>query len=528
MSLFSSSLSLEQLVSDNGWVEIPEEFVTREGKLAIVREGRWFLPCETRSGWVNIERFGSPILKWLMTKFMIHSAQVNSSVHTVSCIDAVYYQLKCRDFFKKAAVCIDPQLLKPALIEQMEIMLKRLKSQRKLWDAYRPIRWYLWCTENYPELGFCESYALELDALRIPGGPKGFAVRSLDPEQGPLHPHLEVSLITNALRTDTGKEFEHYQQRAAVALANTYGRNSGNFIALREEDVYDEMNDPQDPVWMIKLPRLKKGFRSARSDFIVEPLDKETYQYVQELIRANQKFESSVDVNDAYMPCARPLFRLLTPNHMRLQTGDYESAFHMYTAGFGKLLHDFAERMDLISPLTKERMILTARRFRYTVGTTYAAMGASRRELAYRLDHSDEQHVQVYYDVLDVLKYALDKAAVLDYARYVHLFCGSEATRQDMDAANDNIIATDAHSQAGDVEVIGACGLHALCHKYPPFSCYLCPKFRPYKSAIHELLLDALVRMHNERPESQALGVHRVDVILAVGQVVKMCQEAVA
>lgn len=61
MSLFSENLSLEQLVSDNGWAEIPKEFVTREGRLAVLRDGRWFLPCETRAGWVNTQRFGSPI-----------------------------------------------------------------------------------------------------------------------------------------------------------------------------------------------------------------------------------------------------------------------------------------------------------------------------------------------------------------------------------------------------------------------------------------------------------------------------------
>ncbi|WP_077508788.1 hypothetical protein [Pseudomonas sp. A25(2017)] len=524
MSLFSENLSLEQLVSDNGWAEIPEEFVTREGKLAVIKEGRWFLPCETRAGWVNIRRFGSPILQWLMAKYMIHTAQVTSSIHAVSCVDAVYSQLKERDFFNKAVVCADPLLLKPALIEQMERMLTRLKIKRQLWNAYRPIRWYLWCAEHYPELGFCEIYASELDSLRIPGGPKGEAVRSLDPEQGPLHPHLEVSLITNALRTDTGTEYEHYQQRAAVALANTYGRNPGNFIALREEDVYDELDHPEDPVWVIKIPRIKKGFRSARSDFIVEALDKETFRYVQELIQANQAYESLVEVNDIVTPCARPLFRLDTPNHMRLQTGDYESAFHMYSVGFGKLLRDFVERMDLISPLTKQPMILSARRFRYTVGTTYAAMGVSRRELAYRLDHSDEQHVQVYYDIMDVLTYALDKAAVLEYSRFVHLYCGGATISADSIIATDALIVTDEHSQPGDVDAIGACGLNDLCHKFPPFSCYLCPKFRPYKSTIHEYLLDSLVRMHNERPESQTLGVHRVDVILAIGQVVKMCQ----
>lgn len=524
MSFFSASLQLEQLVSDNGWAEIPDEFVTREGRLAKLIEGKWYLPCETHSGAVNISRFGSPILQWLLTKYMIHIAQVNSSIYSYTVVTEVYSLLNHRDFFKKSTSCIHPDILKPALIAQMELMITKLKAECKFWRAYRPIRWYIWAAEHYPELGFCESYACELDAMKIPGGPKGEAVRSQDPEQGPLHPHLELSLIVNALRSDTGEDYEHYQQRAAVALSQAYGRNCANFIALREEDVYDLLEDPEAPEWVIKIPRTKKGLRSARADFLVEAMEDETRLHVQALIQQNQGFNSRIEVNGKPIPCARPLFRRSEPNHLRVQTGDYESAFHIYTAQFGKLLRDFATRMNLISPITQQAMLLTARRFRYTVGTTYAAMGVSREELARRLDHSDLQHVQVYYDILDTLTYALNKAAVLEYSRFVNLFRGGGAIPTSSIIANEQLVVTDEHSQPGDVAALGACGLDERCHKFPPFSCYLCPKFRPYVSDVHVHLLDKLLRMHHERPESQAIGVHRVDVILAVGQVVNMCQ----
>lgn len=524
MSFFSASLQLEQLVADNGWAEIPEEFVTREGKLAKLIEGKWFLPCETLSGVLDIRRFGSPVLQWVLTKYMIHVAQVTSSIDSYNAVNEAYFLLKHRDFFKKSISCTDPEILKPALIAQMEMMIIQLKEERKLWRAFRPIRWYIWGAEHYPELGFCEGYACELDAMTIPGGPKGEAVRSQDPEQGALHPHLELSLIVNALRNDSGQEFEHYQQRAAVALSQAYGRNCASYIALREEDVYDHLREPESPNWVIKIPRVKKGFRSARSDFLVEAMEDETREHIQALIQQNQVFDSRIEVNDQLIPCARPLFRRKEPNHMRVQTGDYESAFHIYTAQFGKLLRDFASRLNLISPITQRPLLLSARRFRYTVGTTYAAMGVSRKELARRLDHSDLQHVQVYYDILDVLTYALDKAAVLEYSRFVDLFRGGGGIPTSSIIASDRLVVTDEHSQPGGVAALGACGLDDLCHKFPPFSCYLCPKFRPYLSDVHEYLLDVLVRMHNERPESQTIGVHRVDVILAVGQVVRMCQ----
>ncbi|MCE1004387.1 hypothetical protein [Pseudomonas sp. NMI1173_11] len=528
MSFFSECAILEQLVADNGWAETPDEFVTREGKLAKIIDGRWRLPCENHYGSVNIRDFGSPILQWVVAKYMVYVAQTVSSVNSFNNMSEIKALLAHRDFFSKSRACLDPDLLKPALITQMEIMIERLKLERKLWRAYRPVCFYIWGAENYPELGFCESFANYLDCMKIPGGPKGEAVRSQDPEQGSLHPHLEITLIVDALRKDRGKKFKHYQQRAAVALAKSYGRNPANYIALREEDIFDLVDDPASPEWAVKLPRIKKGFRSARSDFVVEALDSETYYHVNELVKKNQAFKSVVEVSGRSVACARPLFRRFEPNNMRMQTGDYESAYHMYTVHFAKLLRDFSVRMGLVSPLTEAGLILTARRFRYTVGTTYAAMGMSRKELAHRLDHSDLQNVQVYYDILDSMTHALDKASLLKYSRFVQLFCGAGLMPLSTKLPNDQLIVTDQHSQPGDVDFTGACGFDDFCHKYPPYSCYLCPKFRPYKSDIHERILEKLINSHNERPESQTLGVHRVDVILAVAQVVRMCQEGAA
>ena len=46
------------------------------------------------------------------------------------------------------------------------------RKKNKLWALYRPIRWYIWCAENYPELGFSIDYAQELEALEYRVIPK--------------------------------------------------------------------------------------------------------------------------------------------------------------------------------------------------------------------------------------------------------------------------------------------------------------------------------------------------------------------
>lgn len=529
MSLFSASPYLSQLLADNSWAEPPTEFITREGKRARLIDGKWHLPIEAKRGLINLDRMPCVLLKWVSTKYIVYLSQTVSSISAFNSWESICSELSDRSFFNASASCIHPEILKPALIEQMERMICKLKVERKLWRAYRPVQWYIWGAEHYPELGFCVLYAQELDEMSIPGNPKGEAVRSQDAEQGALHPHLEISLIAQALKDDTGEEFEHYQQRAAIALAKSYGRNPANYIAMREEDYFDIAEDPEEPEYVLQLPRIKKGFVSARSDFIVEAMEEQTQHHVSALIEQNKAFDNLIEVNGQLFACARPLFRHRTPNGYNVQLGDYESAYHMYSAEFTKLLSDFSKRMGLISPLTERPMRLTARRFRYTVGTVYAAMGMSRKELAYRLDHTDTQHVQVYFDVLVNLTYSIDKAAILKYARKVSLYKGSEVIDPEAAGiiASDKLVLCDDHYRPGHVDALGGCGLNELCHKFPPFSCYLCPKFRPFKSDVHEHILEMLIRMHNERPESQTVGVHRMEVILAVGQVVRMCQASV-
>lgn len=54
------------------------------------------------------------------------------------------------------------------LIALMEDVINQARNKHRLWALYRPIQWYIWCSENYSELGFSIAYAQELDALEIP------------------------------------------------------------------------------------------------------------------------------------------------------------------------------------------------------------------------------------------------------------------------------------------------------------------------------------------------------------------------
>jgi hypothetical protein len=421
----------------------------------------------------------------------------------------------------KSAKCKYPEILEQALVGQVEWVINYYAQAGALWNIYRFVQFYIWSAEHYPELGFNVAFASELEDMSIPGNPKGEAVRDDLSHNGALHVELETPLIVQALENDSGIEFEHFQQRAAVALALNYGRNPANYTALNEEDLFDALDLPESPLWTLKIPRIKKRYISHRSDFISESVELSTLRHIQALIQQNQALSSQVEVNGELINSERPLFRRTEANGVYLRVGMYSSVYRMYSSQFAKLLVAFAERVNLLSPLTGEVMHLTPRRFRYTIGTVYAAMGMSRNELAERLDHSDLQNVEVYYSILSTMRTILDKAAAVHFAAKVGAFLGAAPVEE-------SLIATDRRvnfgfEESGAVETAGGCGLEAQCHRYAPFSCYLCPKFVPFRSEVHARVLDELIRKQKAIRSTGGLGVGLVDVILAVAKVVSMC-----
>lgn len=523
MFLFNSP-HLEDLVVDNCWEMIPASFISREGRKGIVdpHEGKMYLPIEGKRGVINLRRIACPILNWVVIKFVIRQACVVSSDAGFNAWNDIVRMLSHREFLSKSKSCDYPDFLEVSLVSQVEWVIAHYKGKGELWNVYRFTQFYIWAAEHYPELGFNVAYAYELEEMVIPGNPKGEAVRREFSDGGALDTNLETPLIKNALENDTGVEFEHYQQRAAVALCLSYGRNPANSAALNEEDLFLVLGTEPLQLWNLNIPRIKKRFISHRSDFIAESVELSTRVHIQNLIEKNQRMDSRVEVNGQLIEVERPLFRRTEPNGVYLRMGMYDSAYRLYASEFSRLLSAFAERMDLRSPLTGEIMHLTARRFRYTVGCVYAAEGRSRKEVAVRLDHSDLQSVEVYFTLQGKMRSALDKAAAVHFASKVNAFLGCAPVEQDLIASDRKIPF--GFEDTGAVEATGGCGLDAHCERDPPLSCYLCPKFVPFRSSVHERVLDQLLSKQKAIRSPNGMGIGLADVILAVSQVVAMCR----
>lgn len=502
--------------------------ITREGKHVDTSVDKWNLPYSSvRYSSINFEKISSLDIKISLKLFVKDRLERLSTHSGMSSFGDVWREV-LRHWDTPGGSSNEEYLI--SLFEQA---INKARKKHRLWAMYRPIQWYMWCAEFHSELGFSIPYAMELEAMKIPGNPKGEAVRLEDPMNGPLSRTLELPLLTNSLKNDVSSEFQALQEKAAVALMIAFGRNPANLTYLRESDLKKYLDHSESPCYVLSIPRIKKRQLHPREDFIDEYLEPNLGQIVEELIKANAQFPLSFNAEVITAPERRPLFINQTGNRSAIASNDIDNVHNMSSSDIGKLLSGFVKRHNLISPLTNQLMHVTPRRLRYTLATGLAAEGISKRELARILDHTDTQHVQVYFDMAGNIVEHLDKATAKGFSKYLNFFKGNVVVD---DAAAVNGEREDKHlffvdeSDPTTLSDIGVCGESSVCHLDPPYSCYLCPKFQPYRHADHEHVLDCLLESRKERIdkyENSRLGIQLDEVIAAVAQVAEMCNKEV-
>lgn len=519
--------NINKLIDENDWLDSTSTITSREGKEIDSSGEKWALPYSIwENTTIDFTKIENTKLRWAL------KAHVKDRLERVS-IHAGYstYSHVFNEFLKHGNKfnIFSTNDFKEQLISLVEESIATAREKHRLWALYRPIQWYIYCAENYPELGFCPAFALELEGMSIPGNPKGEAVRMEDPDKGSLHRSLELPLLIKELKRDTSQELEHLQQKAALGLSIALGRNPANLTYLREKDFINLTPDAEDPCFVIKMPRIKKGQLSPRDDFLEEYLEPLYEKLILELIKKNNQINSSLEFNGKIIPNPRPLFTNLKSNKSAIASKDWENAYNMTSSNITGLLKGFVTRHNIISPITENLLNITTRRLRYTLATTLAAEGVSKQELARILDHTDTQHVLVYFEMAGKIIEHLDKATAKGFSRYLNFFNG-KVIENDETAINgdreDKHLSFIDEEKPLDQQEIGVCGESSICHLDPPFSCYLCPKFQPYRHADHEYVLDCLLRSREirlEKYENSRLGIQLDEVIAAVAQVTELC-----
>jgi hypothetical protein len=511
--------------------EFSLKFFSREGIEIEVLGDQWELPIPHRHSNIDFTSVENINLKYSIKKCIVDQVSRVSSNSGFQYWSDISYIILSQQASFSIFEGISSNELENRLINLIEDVLNKARMKHKLWSLYRVIQWYIWCSENFPELGFSQSYAQELDAIELPGNPKGEAVRQEDPNKGSLHRGLELQLLINALKEDVSDDYAHLKQKAAVALSIAFGRNPANLTYLKESDLRNLDPEGDEPCYILSMPRIKKRQLIPRDDMVEEYLEPEIAKYILELIESSKKHKLLVEVGENIIEIERPIFFRPPKSQRPIKSILPSEAYNLKSRDITELIKSFVIRHGLISPITGEELHVTSRRLRYTIATGLASEGISKRELARVLDHTDTQHVDVYFELKGKIIEHLDKATAKGFSNYINFFKGNVIENDD-DAINgrrdDKHLKFVDEENPNDQSDIGVCGQSNVCHLDPPYSCYLCPKFQPYKHADHEHVLDCLLvgrEKRLEKYEKSRLGIQLDEVIAAVAQVVKICEE---
>ena len=363
------------------------------------------------------------------------------------------------------------------------------------WRLHYARQLYRWCAaQGYPQ--FSTDVAFQLDDVVIGGNSKGQAVRSRDPNKGPLDAQ-EVASLTTALRASRVDNRIPLRKQAIVWLALSTGSNAGQYASLREEDLEEEKVGDEVVAYILRVPRHKKGHVQHRAEFRERRLTRFVGELIADLIKENRAEHPPVTGDFA----ARPLFRSEAPSY-RHDHPLAEWSFHMTRSQIAQLLRSAVSHLGVLSR-TGEPLQVSIRRFRYTLATRAVDNGACAYQVADALDHSDLQNVAVYFDIHSNIVEHIDRAIALALAPRAQAF--TKLVESENDAFRGGIKGSRVHHGEREndiVQPVGTCGNHSFCNiSAAPLACYTCPMFQPWMDGPHDLVLDKLLRDREKKVE---------------------------
>lgn len=365
--------------------------------------------------------------------------------------------------------------------------------------------WYVWCADlGFPH--FDSEAAFELGRLTIGGNSKGLAVLSRDPNAGPIE-ETDFGNLTQALRDlDKSEKPRQLLERCLVWLVIATGANPKNLALLKEGDLTSHRDrETGEKVYVLNIPRIKKRGAKVRTQFKPRRLHTFLGSMLEDLIAENGRRDRgfSSSENEKCRP-SRPLFRRKTPNRWA-NTDAAEYAWHFESNELSQICTAAVDALELhVHGKSGLRFRATPRRFRYTYASRLVREGASPQQVAEALDHSDLQHVMVYFDVRsDIVPY-LDRADST-FASIASYFLGRVVDGEgDAERGCDPDSRIYAPAFTRTAEPIGSCGTLEACGLYASIACYRCKFIRPWRDGPHQLVLDALIAERGRKIQSKA------------------------
>lgn len=347
-----------------------------------------------------------------------------------------------------------------------------MKTGNKGNDFARLRDFYKWGAFIAEFSDFDRNLALGITNIHAKGNEKGKAVLSRDPLDGPLDSN-EQDILINAFRNELGDPYD----QAIVMIHYELGSEPQAVARLRRSDFHEfttySIEGGRSHVlvrYQIDMPRVKK--RKEHRETVPFPISYELGELLQSLQQGR---------GDGF------LFHWLDQN--KPETAIWAA------------MRRYADHANLISPRTGERLKLTPRRFRYTLGTEMARLGASIRRIAIALDHTDNQTVKVYIKTASYITTLLNDAYEKRLSPIVARFRGTIIHKgHRLSQALGTIPATSPLFPILNLGGIGMCGrdlrTDGLCRLAPPLTCYGCNFFAAFRDLeLHTEVRDSLIKV---------------------------------
>lgn len=498
---------------------IPDSFVTLDGLTICTREYVWRVSLNHTVNWQLASGLPQQLL-YPMRAFICHVLRKNtgsSAYVTFGRLVRGVEKIEPEELAKEVGVGVGIglfYLLKASLDNESDL---GPGNKLDILSVFR--RWYLWCVDcEFP--GFDETSAIELAAKVIGGGPKGQAVLSSDPDQGPLtfiqDTQLEAA-ISSASDDMEAASAETLQVLLAVMLSKAYGLYGGHLQLLNENDYSKDALSDGSKVFWINLPRLKKRGRRKSVGVRKRRLPARIAGKIELLIKRNGlNVERGADMGR--VTSDRPLF-------VREKAREYLSGTELHGDAYRWSKEDFHSAMSKFSAENNLGFKITPRRLRYSFATRLVEEGCSPLELADALDHTDLQHVMVYFNARGRVVRQLDEGMALRLAPFAKAFVGKLVPgRAGATRVNDPASVIRFKVLSGEDPDVGSCGSIRYCGMNSPLACYTCRKFEPWIDAPHNEVLSAMLCERQRRVDAgldeRLIQIHDA-AILAAADVVR-------
>lgn len=376
--------------------------------------------------------------------------------------------------------------------------------------------------KRWVELGYAgisnELYVL-LNEIKLTGNPKGEAVATMDPINGPLS-EIEYQALHDALELAYEKEEISVREYLLVRLFVSIGMRPIQYAGMKLSDLHISKGEEGNDIYLLRIPRAKKRSVS-RTHFLERKIsEKIALRFEKQKKEVESQYAGFERLEDL------PLF----PSKREDGWAEELQKFKEHSTSFeiSRELTNIVDRLRVMSERTNDILRVTSRRLRRTVGTRTAQEGHGALIIAEVLDHTDIQNVGVYVQVSEEIMARIDKAIALKMAPMAQAFKGilindeSNAVR-----GNDPASRIFAPKETGGFKPAGNCGSLNMCNFLAPLACYTCISFQPWLDGPHEQVLESLIanRERLNNISGQRIAAIEDKTILAVAHVVSLCQK---